>query len=352
MKKKVSILAGAAVLATSLTPLANVSAWTVSPAAGSAVTLRREINNVATVVTNTFTYTITPGASNPGTVTGLPATTTIAFTNATPSGGKVAGSVDLSFASAVFSALGDYTFVITETGSTDAVNYPTSTDSYTAYVSVRNELSGGVPTDNHVAVLGWVSETGGDKLTTYTGNNSEALFDGGVVRTYVSVSKSITGNAAEVDQCFELQVNFTGVVGVNFDFESDTECTGNPASVSGNGGTSIYLKHGDVAYLGGNGSTVASEIPIGTEWSVVEQGAADYETYIDGSTTNSKTSATKTAALATSANFDSTNRINVVNHKESSPNTGVVLSILPFIIIAMIGIAGATYVAKTKKVTE
>ena len=353
MKKKLSILAGAAVLATSLTPLANVSAWTVSPAAGSAVTLRREINNVATVVTNTFTYTITPGASNPGTVTGLPATTTIVFNNANPSGGKVAGSVDLSFASAVFSALGDYTFVITETGSTDAVNYPTSTDSYTAYVSVRNELSGGVPTGNHVAVLGWVSETtSGDKLTTFTGNNSEALFDGGVVRTYVSVSKSVTGNAAEIDQCFELKVNFTGVVGVNFDFESETTCTGNPASVSGNGATSIYLKHGDVAYLGGNGSSIASEIPIGVEWSVVEQGASDYETYIDGSTTNSKTSATKTTALATSANFDSTNRIAVVNNKESAPNTGVVLSILPFVIIAMIGIFGAAYVAKTKKVTE
>ena len=352
MKKKLSILAGAAVLATSLTPLANVSAWTVSPATGSAVTLKREINNVSSAVTNTFTYTITPGTSNPGTVTGLPATTTIVLNNVAPTGGKVVGSVNIDFTTAVFNALGDYTFVITETGSSDSVNYPTSTDSYTAYVSVRNEMSGTVPTGNHVAVLGWVSETAGNKLTTYTGTNSEAVFAGGAVRTYAVVSKNVTGNAAEIDQCFELAVTFTGAAGANFDFESDTTCTGNPSTVSGNGSTSIYLKHGDIAYLGGNGSTIASEIPVGITWSVAEQGASDYETYIDGSTTNSKTSATKTTAIATAQTFNDTNRINVVNHKESAPNTGIVLSILPFVIIAMIGIVGAAYVAKTKKVTE
>ena len=363
MNKRTSILAGAAVLATSLAPLANVSAF--SPAVhplttqegGSVYTIIREISGVNTVTTNTFTYTIAPVEGNPADVTGLP-TPTITFTNVDPAA-TISQSTNIDFSSVNFTKVGDYYFTITETGSTNTANYPLSTDSYTAYVSVRNVTgANGALTGEHVAVLGTPKVTGGSKVNDYTGTDSEVIFDGGVTRTYVEIAKTVAGNDADEDECFAFDVTFTyaASVGVNYALSTASTCTGNPSSVSGNGTTTIYLKHNDTATIGVNSATTPAtyEVPIGSQWSVKENGAAAYNTYFDGSDTiaTNKTSATKTTVTIGASNFNASNKIAIKNSKESAPNTGVVFSILPFIIIALIGIFGAAYVAKTKKVTE
>ena len=359
MNKRTSILAGAAVLATSLAPLASVSAFSpaVHPDSGSVYTIIREISGVNTITTNTFTYTITPDSNNPAEVTGLP-TPTIAFTNVNPAA-TISQSTDIDFSTVNFTKVGDYYFTITETGSTNTANYPLSTDSYTAYVSVRNTTNAdGSLSGSHVAVLGTPKVTGGSKVNDYTGSDSEVIFDGGVTRTYVEIAKTVAGNDADEDECFAFDVTFTyaASVGVNYALSTASTCTGNPSSVSGNGTTTIYLKHNDTATIGVNSATnpATYEVPIGSTWSVKENGAATYNTYFDGSDTIStnKTSATKTTVTVGDTNFNTNNKIAVKNSKESTPETGVIFSILPFIIIALIGIFGAAYVAKTKKVTE
>ena len=352
--KKLSILTAiGAMFAVALAPLANVSAWTVSPAEGngSIVTIKREIKNASTIVTNTFTYSISAASTgNPAAVSGYPTSAQIAFTNAAPTDNTVVGSADIDFSTAVFNKVGDYTFIISETGTTDATSFPLSAKTYEVVISVRNETNNGVPTGNHVATLGAVTLTGAStKLSTIQGANSLVIFDASVVRTYVTVKKQVTGNNADEDLCFAIQVTFTGNANVGYSL-SGSSCPDQPASVDGNGSTIIFLKHNETATIGKSGSI--SEIPIGATFKVVEQGATDYETFIDGSTTNSKTSAIKTVAAIDSDTFDATNRITVVNNKETAPRTGVIFSVLPFIIIALIGIFGAAYVAKTKKVTE
>ena len=63
-----------------------------------------------------------------------------------------------------------------------------------------------------------------------------------------------------------------------------------------------------------------------------ENGAATYNTYFDGSDTIStnKTSATKTTVTVGDTNFNTNNKIAVKNSKESTPETGVIFSILPY----------------------
>jgi hypothetical protein len=352
--KRLSILAAGSLLATTLMPFANVSAFSpaVSPAAGSKYTIVREITGVTAPVTNTFTYTIAPSDSNPETVSGLASSATIAFNNVAPTDGKVSAHADINFAAAQFTKVGDYTFTITETGTTDADNYPLSTNSYTAYVSVRNITgAGNVPTGDHQAILGGVSITNsGNKLETVEGSNSEVIFTKAANSTYISLSKKVTGNDANEDECFAFAIAMDGPAGTNFAFNSASTCTGNPATVAGNGTTTVYLKHNESATIGNVNSTY--QIPINIDYTITEQGATDYTTYIDGSTTAAKATSTKTTVAADATDFTAKNTTSFVNNKEAAPHTGVVLSILPFIIIAMIGIFGAAYVAKTKKVTE
>ncbi|MBR0133847.1 hypothetical protein IJM16_01105 [Candidatus Saccharibacteria bacterium] len=352
--KKLSMLAAVgAMFATALAPLANVSAWTVSPVSGngSKVTIKREVKNTSNNVTNTFTYSVSADTTNnPAAVSGYPTAASIVFNNVAPTNNTAVKTADLDFSSAVFTKVGDYNFTITETGSTDTTSYPTSTKSYVVTVSVRNETSSGAPTGEHVATLGSVKEySATNKLTTILGNDTEVVFDAGAVRTYATLTKQVTGNNADEDACFGVKLSLAGGAGLSYSISGST-CPDQPAAVAGNGDTIVYIKHNETITIGRNNNI--NEIPLGSTFKAEEQGATDYETFIDGSTTNSKTSAMKTLVDAGASTFNTANRINIVNHKETPPRTGVVFSILPFIIIALIGIFGAAYVAKTKKVTE
>jgi hypothetical protein len=150
---------------------------------------------------------------------------------------------------------------------------------------------------------------------------------------------------------FAFDVTFTGRSDLNYVFDSETKCTGNPATVSGGDTTTVYIKSGDTARIGYNGGS--TQIPIGADYSISETGtdAYGYETYIDGSTDDSK-SISKTTVATNSENFNTANKTSYVNKKDTAAPTGVMLSILPFVLIALAGIGGAFYVAKNRKVTE
>ncbi len=349
--KGLSILAAGAIVATSLTPLANVSAWTVSPEYGSAeYYYTRQISGVSGPVTAGFTYTITPLDTNPASVTGTFGTVGITFDNTAPTNGKVSASEVINFSEIVFSEIGDYGFTIRETESGDPINYPVSTDSYTAWVSVRNEVdNNNVPTGNHTATLVGVTNASGNKVEAGPTNNA-VVFRSGAVRTYVSIEKSVTGNSADRDECFDIAVNFAGSATGTYTLDTASTCANNPATVAASGSTTIHLKHGESATIGKKNDV--SEILIGQQYSATESGATDYKTYIDGSTTDSKTSATKTTVAQDNANFGTNNKISFVNNKEVTPRTGVMLTILPFVLIAMIGTFGAFFVARSKKASE
>ncbi len=351
--KKLSILAaGAAVVATALVPIANVSAWDVSPADGTVIYIRRNINNVSGNVTNTFEYTITPLGTNPeGGATNVPTSASIYFNNVASVDGVATYTGEIDFSSARFSKIGDYGFVITETSSDDASNYPKSSDNYTAWISVRNHVTDGV-IDGHVATLGMVGDKNDSKVAGVDDPaTTEAIFSAQVVRTYITVDKTVTGTAGDQDKCFDFTINFYNHSDLNYSFYADTDCEGNPSTIPGEGATHFYLKHGETATIGYYNNT-AKQIPVGANYYITENEASDYDTYIDGSDSTSKSSSTKTTVADGDPDFNVANVTHFKNEKNEGAKTGAILSIIPFVIIALVGIAGAAYVAKTKKVTE
>ncbi len=351
-RKALSIVTSIAIVALALIPFANSSAWTVRPAGAILYTLTREINEVTDNVTNTFTYTVTPLASNPAAVTGVPATTTIEFDDVAPVMGKAVKTGTVNFSATEFSQLGLYGFTITETGSTDEEKYPLSSNVYTAWISVSNVTDdNNNPTGNHVALLTGVTNPDGDKVEAGAVNN-RVIFRTGTERTYIEVSTNTSGNSADRNECFKLNIQFTGDTEGEYEITSNTTCDNDPKvfgieGIRGNGTTTIYLRHGDVATIGTEETKY--QIPVGLEYVVSEEGADDYKTFFDGSETNSKASATKVTVGVDDPDFEIANKTSIMNNKHVTPRTGIVLENLPYAIIAFIGIAGIILVAKNKK---
>ncbi len=303
-----------------------------------ALTITRNVKDVTNPVTNTFGYTITADTNNPGTVTGYPTTASIAFNAVEPNSTShiATQTTPLDFSGATFSELGDYKFVVREVSSTDSTTYPASTDYYTVLVSVRNELdANNKPTGNLVATL--VSQA----LVNDTTEKADIVFPADSKFSKMSVSKSVTGDLADTEEYFKFKVNINGTTGDKYVISGqDATVTYGGASVSTSTTYTvgqdnyIYLKDGQTATIGYIENGELCQIPIGTTYSIVEQGATDYKTYVDGSTTNSKSSASKTIKQSALENGTS-----IVNNKETEPLTGVLFSIAPYAIIVVLALA-------------
>lgn len=347
------IAAAAAIVATTLIPFASASAWTASIMGTSSYSFKRNINNVTDNVTNTFTYTITAKDSNPATVSGVPTTATIEFNDVAPVNGKATAGGIIDFSSAEFNVLGDYGFVIKETSTSNAADYPLSGDTFTAWVTVRNVTgSGGVPTGEHTATLTGVTDASGDKVVVDPASD-DVIFTDGNERTFIEVHTFARGNSANPNECFKINVHFDNDREGEYKVTSDTTCENNIAlltanEVSGTNIVTLYLKDSDVAYIGKD-SDGTYQIPLGLRYVVIEEAAADYKTYIDSSETDNKTSVVKTTVGVDSPDYNKQNITTIVNMKEITPKTGLDRSLLPFAIIAMIGVAGAILIAYNKR---
>ncbi|MBR0133846.1 hypothetical protein IJM16_01100 [Candidatus Saccharibacteria bacterium] len=349
--KALSIIAAGAILATTLIPFANASAWSANPADSASYTILKEINDASGNVNNTFTYTITADSSNPAAVEGVPATTTIVFNDVTPTGGRATYTGTIDFSSAVFTELGDYGFIVKETATTNPIKYPLSTESYTIWFSVRNVTgSGGVPTGEHAVLAGAATNSNGDKVVDGPDGNMIIFGSGASDRTYIDVKVQTKGNSADPNECFKINVHFDNNDDKVYKVKTDSTCKNNLAmltadEITGSNIVTVYLKNGDVATIGKDSNNL-NQIPIGLRYVVIEEGAADYKTFIDGSTTDNKTSIVKTTVGEDESDFEKSNRTTVLNMKEITPRTGIVSSLLPFAIITIIGIAGAILVIK------
>ena len=351
-RKALSIVAGLAIVATALIPFANASAWTTSPTGTTSYSFKREVNNVADNVTNTFTYTITADASNPASVTGVPATTTIVFNDVAPINNKASKQGILDLSSAVFTELGDYGFVIKETASTNPTEYPVSSDTYTAWVSVRNVTSDGALTGEHSATLVGITDSSDNKIETDP-SGENVIFSDGNELTYVEVKAFAKGNSADPNECFKINVHFANDEDDAYTLKTQSTCKNGLAmltsdNITGSNIVTLYLKNGEFATIGIDDDGMY-EVPIGLQYAVIEEGASDYKTFIDESAEDNKTSAVKTTVGVDNRDFNLANVTNVVNVKEITPRTGLDRSVLPYIIVAVIGVFGALFVIRSKQ---
>ena len=307
---------------------ANTAVTIASGDTNSSITLSRAVTSAKQKVTNTFTYTITADSSNPAGVTGLPAagattTKTIAMSAQALSGTTATKTTTLSLVGVIFTKPGDYIYTVTETGTTDSTTYPLdTTNKYTFKVSVRNTSA-----SNFQLTATILLYTGtGSSATKKTDNTTFAFTKAATYRT-ISITKNVQGIMADTDDYFAIKVTINGNSGETYTVTGQSK-SGAPTSITSGTATTLYLKHGETAQIAGviNGKTYSFE-------ELADATSNKYEaTYINGSTTNSKLSGTKTVGA--------TNTNTIVN-EDSSPGvlTGLAIKFLPFVLIVAAALA-------------
>lgn len=327
----------------------------------TSVVVTREVTGVKNPVTATFGYSLAESKNNPAVIGGLATGFDISFNSVMPNAEKVA-SVDynLDLSSLTFTKVGDYVITLKEVSSSDDANYPVDTsDEYEILISVRNQLDDdGYPTgDLTVTLIPQVVNKDGDKTDV-------ALFNSRADRTFIELEKYVSGDNADLGEYFKFRIDFTNAT------EGDVfTISGQDSTVMYHGDTIVtqssfvvgqenyvYLKDGQKIELGIDADDY-SELPIGLSYSITELDVSDYDTYIDGATENNKTSTTKTTEsrsggqmMLMNANTISQNFTSFENVKNTSVATGVNSVILPFVIIALLGVVSfAIYFAISKR---
>lgn len=295
-----------------------------------AITLSKSVTGATGPVTNTFTYTVTPAASNPGTVTGAPTTKQIVFNGATISNGTVTKTETLDFSGTTFTANGDYIFNITETGSTNSTTYPVdNTNKYSVKVSVRNKSASDF-TEKEIKMLLYSGE---NAVVASKLNNTTFTFTTQSVLRTLELSHTVSGTMADADLCFPVSVNIGG--NGTYTVTTESTCTSNPANLTGGTAGNVYLKHGDTVTISG--------IIQGTTYSLTESNETPYSNY----TTTIGGTAGKSLANQT---IGVTNTKAITNEYAGTAITGGFFRTLPYIAIvaAVLGVMVAIVVRNQK----
>ena len=320
------------------------------------ITIQRSLTGLKNQVTNTFTYGIEEASDNPATVTGLPDDIYVRFDHAFAFDGYAAANNYLDLSGVGFTEVGDYTFILSETGSTNASAYPIDSTKYHIYVSVRNELdANGAPTGKLIPTLSLQAKKNG------TGDKGDVLFTSEAVLTYAKITKNVEGNLARRDQYFKFRVTVDGasdgdvftISGQDESIEYNGETIQTLSQFTVGNDNYIYLRHGQTALIGANGDEM--EIPVGATFTVVEDLYDGYTAWINDVETNTNNGTVlETANISTPESLSDNNQVNFVNKKEASVLTGIVTKGWPFMVLAGICIAGifAIHKVTSAKVNE
>ncbi len=337
------------------------------------ITITRNVLNVTNNVTNTFSYTIAAKTGNPATVTGYPTSAEVIFNGKAPGEGTTTATQTgiIDFSHAVFTELGDYYFTITETGSTDSNTYPLDTKKYDLVVSVRNVYgSGTTPTGTTIEYsVADQAYTYDSTNTNVTDTKADVVYQSSSPRTYIELTKNVTGNMGRTDKYFQFDIELThqnvrvGDV-INVYNASETGTYNNGSSrfstvtvrdVDGKKVITVYAKHGETIVIGKkiDGSTETCQLPVGTKYTISETDynseSEPYTTTIDGTADNDKISNQKTTVAVGDTNFNTANKTTYVNDRTLPALTGLFINIMPFVLLVVVAFVGIILIKKTSK---
>lgn len=312
------------------------------------LTVTRKVSGVTNPVTNIYNYTLTADSGNPAATTGvLPTPNKASFNAVAPVSGVASETMDLSFTSTNFPTVGDYYFTLAEVSSSNEATYPRTNATYKVIVSVRYATdANNVPTGDLVATVA-------SQIQNSSDTKQAPEIETGTNRTHIEADQTVKGNSADVNKCFTYSINIPAQgslasAGDTYTVSSSTTCAGKPAVVTVGGTNKISLKHGDTVTIGLNGST--NEMPIGLEYTIALDDKFDYEApFFNGVQQSSLSTPTKTTVALTDSDFNDANKTPISIEKNDSPNTGVFITVFPFIILAALAGAGTIYVASKAK---
>ena len=331
MKKKL-------ILATALSTVAAVGVANIASAASISVTtpttvkICKTITNAYDAQTATFNYTFTTTDSG---ISGLPTGQSIAFSNAAyDSNHEVSKCIDVDITgiTAATESPAQYNITVAET---PVSGYSTDSTTYNLLVDVRNTTGTGGAITGQVASA-YLQNAGKTAKVTQ--------FDFSSARQYnendITISKTVKGTAGDINKLFKLTVNVSGTAGDTYTVTGAG--SGSAASCAANTDCVIYLKHGDTARIGYNGT--ASQVPVGATYTVTEDAYSDYTTKVSiggAAETTARTSGSQTISPSSSDNI-----VAFSNEKNSSTPTGIFLNVWPYILLGAISLGAVIYAKK------
>ena len=285
---------------------------------------------------------------------GIVTTATISFTGSeTVSNNYTATkSTTINFANMglVFDDAGIYEFTIKETATSNDA-YPVDGDEYTVIIQVSNP--GGTITGNYNAAF-VINDSNDTKVNNaaFAHAKDESKFG------HIELTKKVGGLMGGLNTYFDFSIQIDDAASNACSSYSGSEkypVSGGDAShvtisevTKCKSGTkdSLSLKHNQTAIIGQfthNNNTYDS-ISIDDYYKIVEASVSDYTTTFKiGS--GSSTSGRDTSSQSVS---NGTNTVTYVNTREGSPLTGIVLTVLPFLILIGIGTGGLILFRKKK----
>jgi hypothetical protein len=278
--------------------------------------------------------------------------------NFVPGQKYVKKTATLDFSGVTFTAAGIYRYIITETGGnegiTDDMDSTRAIDVYVAYIPDDG--------DGYLRIAGYVMHANesdaavGEIYASTDPNSADATKKLGFTATIVTEDIEITlytsGNQASKDKYFKVRVEISGAISnseINVGLAADTS-TGdaNPATkdayknqtnatvitVDASGNADVYY------YLCSGQSFRMFSLSPGTSV-VITEDEEDYlaETEVNGDVVKPKTS-TDTSGTITTDTVPGVTRVILTNTRNGLIPTGTVLMVFPYIMIAVIGLAG------------
>ena len=239
-------------------------------------------------------------------------------------------------AAAAYDSVGTYIYTFSETaGDTAGVTY--NSDTYRLYVTVINGKTAGSYK---------IGATYVKKVKKLGGIDKDKVQE--IVNTYqagkLQITKEVTGNVGDKNKVFDVNVTLTVEAGKKVkapvsivandgtaqdkDEISTTDWSGNKATVT------VKVKNGTTVEL--------KNLPVGVSYTVAEAAYNDY-------TTSYTQNGTDMTGAPTSIRANETDTVVIKNHKDTTVDTGVIISNLPYILILAAVAAGLVLFAAGKK---
>ena len=206
-----------------------------------------------------------------------------------------------------------------------------------------------MPTGNYTATL--QLKKGSAKVTPLTAAFTSAVPSSQY--SHLEVSKTVTGNMADTTDYFPVTVTLTNSSGTALTtpytitgLTSGATCSGvttQPTQTSTSGTATFCIKHGQTIVIGKSGSVDA--IPVGSKFTVAETAVSGYTAKYKVNTG----SVTSGSSVSNQTFVAGTNTVAFTNDKNNDVPTGVIISIIPYVILIAISVGGVLAYTNLKR---